>query len=236
MTKFKVTIIITTYNAGKFIEGCLQSIAGLQMPSLQVIVKDGGSRDETLALLEPFRQHIDILISEKDKGIYDGMNKALPYIKGNWVLFLGADDRLLPSFAAFVQQLQNTDTIYYGDCETPAGILGDPFSAYRLTKMNACHQGILYPAAVFQQYQYQPQYTVNADHVLNMQCWGDPSYKKKYLPIRVSHFDNAGFSSYTTDHIFLEHKPQLIKQLLGWRTYLRYRFRQFKQKNFSRHA
>lgn len=232
MSRFKVTIIIVTYNAGKFIEECIQSIVNRQIASLQLIIMDGGSTDDTLQILASFREHIDVLVSEKDKGIYDAMNKALPYIKGSWVLFMGADDRLLPSFSEMEEQLEDPNTIYYGDCVTSDGILGDAFSRYRLTKMSICHQGIFYPAQVFRKYTYQLQYIVYADHILNMQCWGDPAFLKKYLPVKVCYYNLTGFSSYGDDKIFWKDKARMIRRHLGWITYIRYRYKKIKKKGF----
>lgn len=226
---FELTVIVTTYNAAKDIETCLTSIIDRKLPSLQLIIKDGGSTDDTLRIIKKYEAYINVLISERDNGIYDAMNKALPHIKGKWVLFLGADDKLLPGFSEMILQLKQTDTIYYGNCLTREETRGGAFSNYRLAKRNLCHQAILYPKAIFDKYTYQTQYKVFADYALNMQCWGDPQFKKQYLDIDVSYYNIDGFSSYYNDAAFRNDKPRLVKEYLGWWIYLRYRIKRSKE-------
>jgi glycosyltransferase involved in cell wall biosynthesis len=51
--------------------------------------------DDTAALVSPYLGVDDLLIIESDRGIYDAMNRALKLAKGDWVIFMGADDTLL---------------------------------------------------------------------------------------------------------------------------------------------
>ncbi|WP_257666879.1 glycosyltransferase [Parapedobacter tibetensis] len=223
-----ISIIIVTYNASKYIERCLKSILALNLDSKQLIIIDGKSTDNTLEILKTYQRDIDVLISEPDLGIYDAMNKALRYIEGRWVYFMGADDQLLASFNQLIPYLQKEDSIYHGNCVTDHKKLGGFYTPYFLTKDIICHQSILYPAIVFKKYQYQPIYPVLADYVLNMQCWGDPSLKKEYVPIDIAYYALQGYSSYTTDYKLKKDKSSLIRKYLGWKIYLRYRFRKFK--------
>lgn len=229
MQNYDVTVVVVTWQAEKFIEGCVRSILENAAEPVQLIVIDGASTDRTLDILSGFP--VDVLISEKDNGIYDAMNKAIPHIKGRWALFLGADDRLLPSFNDMAAQLQDGNTLYYGDCVTEKGILGGAFSKYRLTKMNVCHQGMFYPTAALQRYPYDTRYRVYADYVLNFQCWGDASIRKQYLPIQISAHALTGFSSFTDDIPFRQDKASLVKRYLGPLTYWRYRWKKYRKRD-----
>jgi len=227
---FDVSIVIATYNAGKHIEDCLLSIINQTTDrSIQLIIIDGKSTDNTLAILKKYDAYIDVLLSEKDKGIYDALNKAIPYLKGRWVYFMGSDDRLLADFSKMLEALKDENTVYYGDCETKERILGGEYSNYKLAKDIICHQSILYPQKVFFKYQYQTHYKVLADYVLSMQCWGDKAFKKEYLPILMTYYNLTGFSSYTVDHKLNQDRKRLIKQYLGNWIFLRYQFRLLKR-------
>lgn len=88
----KISIITVCFNSAKTIQETLISVASQTYPHVEYILIDGGSSDGTLALLEAYRAHIDVLISEPDKGIYDAMNKGIQLATGDVIGLLNADD------------------------------------------------------------------------------------------------------------------------------------------------
>ena len=100
-----ITIITATYNAAKDLVWTLQSIRSQIYPNIQWIIIDGASTDGTVDIIKNNEDIIDYWISEPDTGIYNAWNKALPYIKGEWVQFLGAGDELSDNF--LYQEIKN---------------------------------------------------------------------------------------------------------------------------------
>ncbi|SJN57346.1 PGL/p-HBAD biosynthesis glycosyltransferase/MT3031 [Vibrio ruber DSM 16370] len=92
-----ITIITSTFNAAKDLHWTIESIRAQTYPHIQWIIADGASTDGTVEILKQNEDIIDYWFSEPDKGIYHAWNKALPYIKGEWVQFLGAGDELTDS-------------------------------------------------------------------------------------------------------------------------------------------
>ena len=90
------SIITATRNAAAVLPRLLDSLAGQTCRDFELIVQDGASTDATTAVAEACRERLPALavVSEPDAGIYDAWNKALPRAGGEWILFLGADDRL----------------------------------------------------------------------------------------------------------------------------------------------
>ncbi|MEO1362146.1 MAG: glycosyltransferase [Pseudomonadota bacterium] len=115
-----VSIVTVTFNAAKMVEQAIQSVARQSYPEIEYIVIDGGSRDETLSIVRRNATHVDGLISEPDKGIYDAMNKGLRRARGRYVALLNADDQLYPDFVAHsVAALLRSDAdISYCDYNT----------------------------------------------------------------------------------------------------------------------
>ena len=72
-----ISIIIATYNAGSTLESCLKSIIAQKNDLIELLIIDGKSSDNTLKIVNAYRNQIDIFISEKDKGIYDAWNKGI---------------------------------------------------------------------------------------------------------------------------------------------------------------
>ena len=71
----------------------LESIASQDLNNAELIVIDGGSDIETIEILNNYSSIITHLISEKDNGIYDAMNKGIKLAKGKWLNFMNAGDR-----------------------------------------------------------------------------------------------------------------------------------------------
>lgn len=105
-----VTVITATYNAQKDLEGSIKSVIAQSYSNIQYIIIDGGSTDDTLKIIKKYEKYISIVISEKDKGIYDAWNKGLKLATGDWLAFLGADDEYLPdAIHNYVNQLKTVD-------------------------------------------------------------------------------------------------------------------------------
>lgn len=111
----RISIITVTYNAGDLLQKTINSIQSQTLKSFEHIVIDGGSKDQTLEIIERNRNLFAYFISEKDNGIYDAMNKGLAAAKGEYILFLNAGD-LLYSNDTLEKIFKNTPAdVYYGD-------------------------------------------------------------------------------------------------------------------------
>ncbi|MCP9918567.1 glycosyltransferase [Cyanobium sp. Cruz CV13-4-11] len=90
------SIVIPTLNQGDFIEDTLLSILWQGYDNVEIIVVDGGSTDETPAVLERYRPWISVLISEPDRGQSDAINKGFRQASGSIFAWLNSDDFYLP--------------------------------------------------------------------------------------------------------------------------------------------
>lgn len=108
----KISIIIATWNAAKTLRTCLDSIVPQLTDEVELILVDGGSKDETNEIIDSYGDKVSVHISEPDKGIYDAWNKGVKVAKGDWVMFVGADDVLLPSaIDTYLQTINETEDI-----------------------------------------------------------------------------------------------------------------------------
>lgn len=90
-----ITIITATFNCREALTVTAASIRSQTMVGIQWIIADGGSTDGTVDIIKANEDVVDTWFSEPDRGIYDAWNKASRFIRGGWVLFLGAGDQLL---------------------------------------------------------------------------------------------------------------------------------------------
>lgn len=92
----KITIVTPVFNGKRFIEETINSILEQGYPNLEYIIVDGGSTDGTLETIKKYEKDIALLISEKDKGMYDALNKGFKRSTGELLCWLNADDKLHP--------------------------------------------------------------------------------------------------------------------------------------------
>ena len=102
-----ISIIIPILNAEKTIADCLASILRQSFSNFEVLVQDGGSVDKSIQQIKDIASGDDRfrLFQFKDSGVYDAMNRILPFAQGQWVLFLGADDALRLGICDHISQL-----------------------------------------------------------------------------------------------------------------------------------
>jgi len=88
----KISIITAVLNAEATIAEAIQSVAQQSHKDIEHILVDGGSSDRTMGVVEQYRDHLAVVISEPDSGIYDAMNKGLKLATGDVIGILNADD------------------------------------------------------------------------------------------------------------------------------------------------
>ncbi|MDG2003441.1 MAG: glycosyltransferase family 2 protein [Novosphingobium sp.] len=88
----KVSLITVSYNSAKTIADTLRSVAGQDYGDIEHIIVDGGSKDDTMTIVEREGAHLAKAVSGPDKGIYDAYNKGLEMASGEIIGFINSDD------------------------------------------------------------------------------------------------------------------------------------------------
>ena len=127
------SIVIAVFNGAATLQRALDSIFEQSYPGWEIVVMDGGSTDGTLAILERNADRIAYWASAPDRGICHAWNKALDHVTGDWICFLGADDRYHDAdvFATIADALPPPDDstrIMYGQL---ARLKGDGWVQHR---------------------------------------------------------------------------------------------------------
>lgn len=180
----------------------LRNLARDPSLSFEWIVVDGGSNDGTAEFLEKLNGEFNLrYVSEKDRGIYDAMNKGIDMAQGRYAIFLNSGDIFHDDVAQFVRQL--------GDVQGNAMILGDALldfgdgnkvrraakpGWYIYHSLPASHQAIFFPVSGLKTYPYDLQYRVSSDYALTARMYKS-GYPFKRLPGLVSEFSMGGVST-----------------------------------------
>lgn len=88
----KFSIITVTYNAGDVLEDTIQSVIAQTYHHVEYIIVDGASTDRTPDVIKRYKNRIQKIVSEPDKGLYDAMNKGIALATGDYLCFLNAGD------------------------------------------------------------------------------------------------------------------------------------------------
>jgi glycosyltransferase involved in cell wall biosynthesis len=110
-----VSIITIVYNGEKFIRHAVESVISQTYPRIEYIVIDGGSRDATLSILNEYKDSINHLVSEKDKGISDAFNKGLKIATGDLIGIINADDFYEKDTVKLVVNNLGDSAVIYGN-------------------------------------------------------------------------------------------------------------------------
>lgn len=170
----KLSIIVATWNAAKTLERCLDSITGQTFPAWELLIRDGGSTDTTLSIIEKHASVVAWWESAPDSGIYDAWNLALAHAKGEYVCFLGADDALHATDTLQTLFSAIGDGTY--DVVTSRGMLrdtrwrpthpiGTPWGEAKLPRrIRLCHPGMLHHRSLFERFGgFNTNYRIAAD-------------------------------------------------------------------------
>ena len=113
-----LSVITVVYNNVNDIERTMLSVLDQTYQNIEYIIVDGLSKDGTLEIIARYKKRVSKLISEKDEGIYDAMNKGLEAATGDYVLFMNSGDEFYDAgtVAAVFASVSGAD-IYYGETE-----------------------------------------------------------------------------------------------------------------------
>lgn len=184
-----LTIVTVTFQAEKYLPRTLKSVeralSNATNPSqLEYLIIDGGSKDQTLSIAERYNQFVSKVVSEKDQGLYDAMNKGLRLASGKYVWFLNAGDEVFDAetLQKLLSRLETGAAVYYSDAMmvredgTEVG-LRSRFTPHTLPEklrwqdfalgMKVCHQAFIVRTDIAPFYEYQ---NLSADIDWEIEC------------------------------------------------------------------
>lgn len=111
-----ISIITITYNSGNTLEQTIKSVLSQDYGNFEYVIIDGGSKDNTLQIVEKYRSRISTVVSEPDKGISDAFNKGIRNSKGEIIGIINSDDILMPgTLKAIANNYDPSIDVYSGN-------------------------------------------------------------------------------------------------------------------------
>ena len=195
----KVSIITTTYNDSKALRKTIAQIKAQDYPNIEYIIVDGASKDDTMEVIKEAEEYFGerlIWISEKDKGIYDAINKGLKLATGDYIglcfdQFAGND--VISKMVAIMEQ-EGTDGVHgdlnYMDGEKIVRKWRNGQGNIRTGWMPG-HPTLYLKKEVYENYGlYKTDYRISADYEYMIRILKDGEVKLSYIPevlIKMAH-------------------------------------------------
>lgn len=200
--KIKFSVIVVCLNPGDKLRQTLDSILQQTYADYEVVVKDGGSRDDSVKQLPPDERIR--LFTEKDTGIYDAMNQAVAHAEGDFVIFMNCGDvfhhnTVLEEAARKVEQESTLEKlVLYGDTYSAKNdvlITSAPringFTCYRNIP---CHQSCFYATGLCKDKPFDADYRIRADYDHFLWCFYVAKARTINLGMTVSSYEGGGYS------------------------------------------
>ena len=242
-----LSIITVCFNAEKTIERTFKSVFNQTYGAFEYLIIDGDSKDKTIDIINRWKEKFASteitfkVISEKDNGLYNAMNKGARNANGDFLLYLNADDELASddSIVNFIDNLKNSDDVLYGNAiivnKTGSEEVRKALPANTITKhLPFIPQSAFVRTSVQRKFPFNEQYRITADYdsFLRMYLAGK---NFRYVDYYYSKFYVGGISNedewltYKED-IKVKHnngilnKYSLIQQIKYFRRYLSIRY------------
>lgn len=197
----KVTVVTVVRNAAAALRTTAESVLAQTYADIEYVIVDGASTDGTADYARSLGDKVDVLISERDNGIYDAMNKGVRAASGEWVIFMNAGDTFYAD--DIVERVFGTDDyagfgVVYGDVakKNASGELevkkaGVPHNSHR---MFFCHQSAFYRRGELLVEPFDTAHRMSADIHQVKRLW-KKGVRFRQLGLPVAIFDTGGVSN-----------------------------------------
>jgi glycosyltransferase involved in cell wall biosynthesis len=232
MSNQKISIITVVYNAEKYIQKTLESILKQTYIYFELIIIDGGSTDNTLNIINSFNNGNIIVISEKDKGIYDAMNKGTRVAKNEWVFFLNAGDVFASNetLSNIFNRYSGNSSILFGNTllKSDNQIINYPDVINKLWFFSdtICHQSIFFKRQLFNEIgHFNLNYKILADRDFLIRAI-KTKHRFEHVNEIVSIYDQEGFSA-KNQNLYIHEQTILRKKYFSYFDYFKYILRKY---------
>jgi glycosyltransferase involved in cell wall biosynthesis len=199
------SVITVVYNGAAKLQETLDSLFMQEFSSWELIVIDGASTDSSVDIIKKNAERISYWVSEKDKGLYDAMNKGIAAARGEYLYFLNVGDLLAePGVLQHVAALSgNKPALIYGLARTHKNPMGFEYTFGREISLRdfyfnvapICHQASFIHRDVFRKIgNYDLRYRLFADMDHFIRIFRDKSLKKAYTHYLIAYYEVEGLS------------------------------------------
>ena len=201
-----ISVVTVCFNAEKDIEQTISSVLNQDYADYEYLIKDGGSADSTLEIARKYSERFEDknisyrIVSERDDGIYDAMNKAALYAEGEWIIYINAGDALFDEkvLSILAPEISDEYDVLYGDAALYEKSRYKMLKGGSLTRFKntnpICHQASLLRTDIVRKITFNKKYRIAADFDLFLKLYVSDERRFKKMDTVFCVFRLGGLS------------------------------------------
>ena len=208
----RYSIITINYNDKEGLSRTIKSVINQTSKDFEYIVIDGGSTDGSVDIIKQNANHIDYWVSEKDKGVYNAMNKGIAQAKGDYLVFMNSGDCFhMPDVLTLMSDYQEDiicGKVFKGNTTIPSGHYKPTITLVDLMRGSLPHQAIFIKRELMLKHPYDEHYKILSDWKFCLEAIVFDNCSFRNSDVIVADYDITGISS--NSHGLLPKEREII--------------------------
>lgn len=213
----RYSVITINYNDKIGLERTINSVINQTSNDYEFIIVDGGSTDGSVNVIKRYDKNITYWISEKDKGVYNAMNKGVAQAKGRYCIFMNSGDsfyspHILESVSDYREDII-CGKILRGESATPNGHNKESISLVDLMRRSLPHQAMFINKELLLKRPYDERYRILSDWKFCIESIIFDNCSFRNIDLIIANFDLSGIST-TACELFAKERELILPELL----------------------
>lgn len=212
----RYSIITINYNDKEGLSRTIKSVINQTSKDFEYIVIDGGSTDGSVDIIKQNADHINYWVSEKDKGVYNAMNKGIAQAKGDYLVFMNAGDCFhTPDILELMCDYQEDiicGKVFKGNTTIPSGHYKPTITLVDLMRGSLPHQAMFIRRELMVKHPYDENYKILSDWKFCIQALVFDNCTFRNSDVVVADYDITGIST-NSNGLLPKEREQILKEI-----------------------
>lgn len=212
----RYSIITINYNNKEGLEDTIKSVINQTSKDFEYIIIDGGSTDGSVDVIKQYADHVNHWVSEKDKGVYNAMNKGTAQAKGEYLVFMNSGDcfhtsNVLSSVANYQEDII-CGKVLKGNSTIPSGHYKSTITLVDLMRGSLPHQAMFIKRELMVKHPYDEKYKILSDWKFCIQALVFDNCTFRNSDVIVADYDITGIST-NSNGLLPKEREQILKEM-----------------------
>lgn len=216
----RYSIITINYNNKEGLEDTIKSVINQTSKDFEYIIIDGGSTDGSVDIIKQNADHIDYWVSEKDKGVYNAMNKGIAQAKGDYLVFMNSGDCFhMPDVLTLMSDYQEDiicGKVFKGNTTIPSGHHKSAITLVNLMRGSLPHQAMFIKRELMVKHPYDENYKILSDWKFCILALVFDNCTFRNSDVVVADYDISGIST-NSNGLLAKEREIILKELFPQR-------------------
>lgn len=222
----KYSIITINFNDKEGLKRTVISVLNQTYTDYEFIIIDGGSTDGSIDVIQEYKNNVTYWVSEKDKGVYNAMNKGIAQAHGDYLVFMNSGDCFhAPDVLNAVAEYQEDiicGKVLKGESTVPSGHYKPTISFVDLMRGSLPHQAMFIKRELMIKHPYDENYRILSDWKFCIEAIIFDNCSFRNIDVIVADYDTSGIST-NSNGLLPKEKELILKELFPPRIIVDYK-------------